>query len=375
MTSVSSSTSRQGHLEALFQRNSDLPREVIVKEDILCEGLAATPGLAVDLPRSVLVEGGPYSLRRTIVRRDRLDSSPYLIDQEDGHLVLRDRGSRDILASLRGYPLTPSYARRTFPDGRLYAAVLDVYGKAVIADSAAPSPEQVGAVAAEAFIHEIWPSGEGPLHVHLDRGSLSDTVDGVPEEEFALRYVSAIKESCANRRPILLEMAPKSSQVERRLYAEGVNGRLDNIDVWDAGRFRALCPEKTAALGHDEWVRRTLDQVYIYGHISVLPGLVAGLELAQPGGFATVAEAVASTTQGIQFLIAHGAIPCPIHWPLDPRGQQRQPPVDYFLQVDRNWYLTWQRYQAFEPSGHLMGPGRNRFPHSAAFDVGRGSPL
>ena len=375
MTSGSSSPSRLGHLEALFKGYADLPREAIVKEDILCEGLAAAPGVQADLPRVVLLEGGPYALRRTIVRCDRRDSSPYLIDHEDGHLVLRDRGSRGTLASLRGYPLPPSYAQHAFPDGRLHSAVLDLYGQAVIADSLAPSPQQVGAVAAEAFIHEIWPSGEGPLHVHLNRGGLGDTVDGVPEEEFALRYVAAIKESIANRRPILLEMAPKPAEVERRLYAEGVNGRLCNVDVWDQGLFRALCPEKAGAIGYDEWVRRVLDQVYIYGHISVLPGLVAGLELAQPGGFADVAEAVASTTQGIQFFIAHGALPCPIHWPVDPQGKQRQPPVDYYLQVDRNWYLAWQRYQAFEPSGHLMGPGRNRFPHSAAFDVGRGSPL
>lgn len=375
MTSVSAPPSRLGHLEALFRSYSDLPREAIVKEDILCDGFALAPGVQPDLPGVVLLEGGPYALRRTILRRDVRDSSPYLIDQEDGRLVVRDRSTGAILASLRGYPLPPSYVNKAFPEGRPYTTVVDACGEVMIADGSAPSPEQVGRVAAEAFIHEAWPSGEGPLHVHLNRGGLGDTVDGVPEEEFALRHVAALKESIANRRPILLEMAPKSRDVERRLYAEGVNGRLCNLDVWDAGLFRALCPEKAAFVGYDEWVRRVLDQVYIYGHISVLPGLVAGLETAQPGGFATVAEAVASTTQGMQFFIAHGAIPCPIHWPVDPQGKQRQPPVDYYLQVDRNWYLAWLRYQAFEPGGHLMGPGRNRFPHSAAFDVGRGSPL
>lgn len=410
MTPPSPPHSRADHLETLFHRYPDLPREVVVKEDILCQGFALAPNLrgeAAAFPKVVLLEGGLYGLRRIIVRRDLNDDSPYLIDRKDGQLVVRDRSSGTALASVRGYPLPPQYATKTFPDGTPYGHVIDVYGEVMVlpqcqfwgpelecrfcdlnetyrrrsqagAPPQPPQPEHVGQVAAEIFLQEPWPSGEAPLHLNLNGGSVSGTVNGRAEEDLFLQYVAAIRDTIANRRPILLQMQPKTTEVEKRLYAQGLSARLCNLEVWDPRLFAILCPGKERHIGWEEWLRRILDQPYIYGEINVLPGLVVGLELAQPWGFSSVAEAVQSTTQGIQFLISHGVIPRPIHWRIDPLSAlagQRQPPLDYFLQVDRNWYLAWQRYQAYEPVGHLMGPGRNRFPHSAAFDVGRGSGL
>lgn len=51
------------------------------------------------------------------------------------------------------------------------------------------------------------------------------------------------------------------------------------------------------------------------------------------------------------------------------------PPVELFLEVDRAWYDLFLRYGQDEPICFLLGPGRSRYPDSAAFDVGRGAAL
>jgi hypothetical protein len=66
-----------------------------------------------------------------------------------------------------------------------------------------------------------------------------------------------------------------------------------------------------------------------------------------------------------------------VHWQGDAVGavpQGPQPPLEYFLEIDRKWYELWYKHQGPEPNSGILGVGRNRFPYSAAYDVGRGGP-
>lgn len=350
-------SSHQERLESLFRRYSYLPKEAVIKEDILTGGLSAAASVRRRFSkRALCLEGGLYGLRRTIVRAEWRQDSPYILESRDGQLTLVDRASRVSLASARPFPETPAGLDHCWdvvaPDGE-------------VAVSPDVGPARVAAAVAEVFNASGWSPREKPLHISI---SFDDTT----EEDACLACVRGIKGAVENRYPLLLQMAPQLAPAEQRLWQEGVNGRLSDLEVWDQRLFATACPGKEKAVGWDEWVRRMLDQVYTYGEGRVLTRLVIGLEMRAPHGFSDLSEAVKSTSEGFQFLMSHGIIPLPIHM-TGARG--RRLPVELFLETDRAWYETWYFYRMCEPTGFNVGPGRNRFPDSAAFDVGRGAEL
>lgn len=415
-------------LEGHFRRYADLPPEVIIKEVLLTQGLATGPGLpgnSVYVPKMLRLEGGPFHLRRTILRLVVDEASPYLLQTatqgddgaiadtpqlivrypgESARLVVVDRASGELIAPAWFFPENPPHAHRVFPDGVPYIDVISPGGEVTAIDccqlgypqvacrfcsvnelprrgesgATAKGPEQLARAVAEVFLEPDWSPRERPVALCLTGGSIVETVGGLSEEEFYLRYVRAIRDRIGHAVPILLDMFPKSLEVEKQFQKAGVDARLSNLEVWDRRLFEAFCPGKAQTVGWDEWIRRILDQVYVYGWSGVLPGLVIGLEMMMPHGFAHVGEAVASTVQGMRFLAGHGAVPRPVHLRADRSSSLRgsaMPPVELFLEVDRAWYDLFLQYGQDEPIGLLLGPGRSRYPDSAAFDVGRGAAL
>lgn len=403
------SSTRQAHLEALFGRYPDLPFEAIVKEDILTEGVAISPALANgNLAKDLAIEGGLYNLRRTIVRARVRQESPYVLDSAEDGWVIIERSTGSALMNARRFPVNNGYAERTGSDGTLFGDILSPDGELEafpacrlsnedrckfcslgltsarisrsngLAAASARGLAQVAEAVGELFVGTEWDPREGPINVKLTGGSIVGKVEGKTEEEFYLQYVAAVKSVIRNRYPLLLEMFPKPSSVEAHLRRQGVNGRLSNLDIWDKQLFSALCPGKERWIGWEEWIHRLIDQVDVYGQGHVLPGLIIGLEMVGPWGNKSLKETVKNTSKAFDFLMLHGITPRPVHiWfdPLSALGGKEQPPVDLFLEVDRAWYETWQKYSMFEPVGYRMGPGRTRFSESAAFDIGRGSPL
>lgn len=142
--------SRRNELERLFQKYSDVPKEVIFKEDVLREGLAFTPAALeygatkrtklyggglftfdyvkpeeagdaiMKIPDLIAAHGGLYDLRNRLQIRVHLNpSSPYMVDMKDGELLLceRDNGGLAPLAPLFPYPEVPEFWSKYFEDG------------------------------------------------------------------------------------------------------------------------------------------------------------------------------------------------------------------------------------------------------------------
>ena len=83
-----------------------------------------------------------------------------------------------------------------------------------------------------------------PLCIHINGGSILDSVEGMQEEDFYLRTIDTIREEIGHQVPILLERFPKSLEIEKRLYQHGVEARLSNIEIWDRRLFALLYPGK-----------------------------------------------------------------------------------------------------------------------------------
>src|SRR5262245_23006044 len=373
--------SRVKKLEELFSRNSDLSQEAILKEELLTHGLSWERELKVDDAHGLLrLEGGPYSLRRTIIRVNKQQDSPYRIENNGEHLKVVDREGGAIVALAHPFPQDSAYQSAMFADGTPYSAVVspDAHVSAIGSDNEVHGPANVADAVAEIFVKKQRPPKEMPSCILLGGKKGSDSTGQQEEVEFFLQYVDAIRDRIGHQVPILLEMSPMPVDIEERIHRHGVEARLSNPGVWSQQLFALLCSAENKKIGWEEWVRRVLDQVYVYGWNAALPRFAVGLEMAEPSGFKSTDEALGSTGEGIRFLMMHGVVPNLIHWRAERTPDfagQGQPPTEFFLEVDKIWYDAWVKYGQDEPIGYLMGPGRSRYPDSGVYDIGRGAPL
>jgi hypothetical protein len=425
---------RVRELERCFQEYEDVPREVTLKEDLLNLGIRFTePALhaaagfrrksyylfsynrasfeemkqqeSLHAPEELRFSGGPYGLRPTVISVRLATDSPYRVDRtEDGRLQLLE--GNIVLADVE-YKREPAWYSRTFPDGVKYGEMVSsigwgertlsmvlrhcqmwdegdqcLYCDLVANVSAIKSmgwpytirkrPEYIAQVFRTIYYEtddEPKPSG-----IQLTGGSLIDREAGhIDDTDFYLDYVRAIKDQVGGRWPLTLQTAALDEPALRKLHAGGVDVHHANIEVWDKRLFEILCPGKTKFVGRDEWIRRVVASVDIFGEGNILPSVVVGVEMSQPYGFKTVEEAVASTSAGMDYLMKHGVIPRPNHWcvePLSTLGHNAPPPLDYFVQVDRAWYELYVKHRLPPLRGYTMGPGHSTYHVSAVLDMG-----
>jgi len=356
----------------------------------------------IRMPDQIHITGGIYGLRGEVVQNWHINSySSYIVDVIDGQLTLcsRENGQHIPIAPiLDPYP-RPKYKDKRFEDGTSYGEVVDaIPGKNftrvlpfrmcqywgyeeeckfcninVTAKeqtkmglrSKRPwfeKPEQVAEVMKEIYFREEWTeAGRAPHSILMTGGTILTKVDGLNEDDFYLRYVEAIRDAIGLRYPICLQTEPKTREVAKRYKATGVDVHETNLEIWDERMFNIICPGKAKRFGWKKWVDMMCDEVYVFGEGNVCPCFVCGTEMAQPWGFKTIDEAVKSTLEGWDYLMAHGVVPRPTEWAVEPSsalGNQKPPPLEYYVRVFYGWAEIWKKY-GLPPVRRLpqMGPG------------------
>jgi hypothetical protein len=365
-------TSRLQHLERLGAEYPTLPTEVLLKQDLLTEGVAAAPGLEV--PAVAACAGGPLGLRRTIVRLRLMPTSPYRVRTGADSLVLVDARSDQEIAPLRAYPWRPEYAARLLPSGRRAADVLDLLGVARLSRGSLPAPDDLAEAAAETFVLSAWQTGETPLAIKLVPDLEMQALPEAEQDAIILPYVRAVRQRLGNARPILLVSPPRRSQAEERLLEAGVTGRVSSLEVWDADAFARVGPR--FGITRDEWIERLIGQAYTYLSSFSQPALLIGKEMSAAAGL-DQERALASNTTAISFFLNHRVMVRPTHWvpPASADTAEPRPPVQHFLELDRHWYETWRGVYGVEFGADAAGPGQSRDPDSGCWDIGRGASL
>ena len=399
---------RSALLERDFRAYPDVPREIILKVDLLSLGhwftdaaLEATKGSMVKsyrlfsydlipmsqmernearkVPEYVFIFQGPYDLRPVTIQTTLDPNSPYVVDVVDGRLVLTADGQ--VLCNV-AYPVAPKYYSKHFPDGVKYLEVV-AYGYFVtvfrscqywgpkdecrfcdINENARQMKESKGftlsapvkpveyvaeigrEVSREALEREGY---QAPVSFLITGGTILKTLHGKAENEFYADYLQALKWG-GPRRHVGLQTNAKTKDELKWLHGEGMDAHHANMEVWDKRLFEWINPGKNSRIGYDEWVKRMLDSVDVVGEFNVRPNFVSGIELAQPYGFATVDEAVASTTAGIEVMMSHGVDPRFNQWRREPRSylvkHYSQPPIpnEFYFKLMRNRYELWKKY-------------------------------
>jgi hypothetical protein len=376
---------RTGLVEGLMARFPDVPREAVLKEDLLRTGIDFDESALTDNldgavkpksyfifsfdqkplaelgeaatrrpPEEIALTGGPYELRRTIVSARVNPDSPYRVTRGDtGGLQLALEGAT--IAEV-GLPPMPEYYRHTLGNGKtlmetaptiqwgylIYLTVLRLcqyfgaheeckfcdinhnWRQHKRAGRAYTGVKPVEDVLEALALIDRYDAARVSAAYTLTGGSVTSTVDGLAEADFYGRYAQAIEERFPGRwiGKVVAQALPRADVQRFKDY--GITIYHPNYEVWDERLFRIVSPGKERYVGRDEWHRRIFDAAEVFGARYVIPNFVAGVEMARPYGFETVDEAIASTTEGLDHFMSRGITPRFTTWcpePTTPLGR------------------------------------------------------
>jgi hypothetical protein len=423
-------------VEGLMERFSHIPPEAVLKEDLLRTGIdfdqsALSDNLEGEIkpksyfifsfdqkpltelgeaairrpPEEIALTGGPWGLRRTIVSVRVNPTSPYRIAAtETGgrQLQLEGRAIAEV-----GLPPMPEYYRHELTNGKtvmetaptiqwgylIYLTVLRLcqyFGakeECRFCDinhnwrqhkkegrpytGVKPVDDVLEALA----IIDRYDTAKASKAYTLTGGSVTSTVDGLAEADFYGRYAQAIEERFPNRwiGKVVAQALPKADVQRYKDY--GITIYHPNYEVWDKRLFEIISPGKERYVGREEWHRRIFDAAEVFGARFVIPNFVAGVELAKPFGFATVDEAIASTTEGLDFFMSRGITPRFTTWcpePTTPLGRDNPDgaPLEYHIRLLETYRATLERHGLKPPPGYgVAGAGNAVFSVSSFMDT------
>jgi hypothetical protein len=372
-------------IEGLVGRFPHIPRECVLKEDLLrtgidFDGAALTDNEAGTVkpksyfifsfdhkplaelgeaakrrpPEEIALVGGPWGLRRTIVSVRLNPGSPYRVARDaEGELRLSLEGSplADVVL-----PPMPAYYREPLSNGKgvmeiaptiqwgylVYLTVLRLcqyFGakeECQYCDinhnwrqhKAAGRPytgvKPVDEVLEALAIIDRHDTEQVSRAYTLTGGSVTSRVDGLEEADFYGRYAEAIEARFPGRwiGKVVAQALPKADV--QRFHDYGIRIYHPNYEVWDKRLFEILCPGKERYVGREEWHRRIFDAAEVFGPRYVIPNFVAGVEMARPFGFAEIDDAIASTAEGLNHFMSRGVTPRFTTWcpePATPLGR------------------------------------------------------
>jgi hypothetical protein len=417
-------------IEKLAGQYPDIPIEAIFKEDLLRRGMSWAPGALevaarfklkayficsfdmvpisdmehkehLKAPEEVRLAGGPYGFKPVVVSVRLNPASPYRVESDDGVLVLKadDR----VIASVE-LQKSPEYYSRRLANGKnimdiaptiewgylLYLTAFRLcqyFGaqeECQFCDINENYRQQkksgrpyTSVKTVEEIIEalEIIASTDSDSRAYtVTGGSITGSLDGKSEVEFYVRYPEAIERRWPGRwiSKIVVQALPKDEV--QRLRDAGVRIYHPNFEIWDKRLFELYCPGKARHVGREEWIRRILDAAAVFGAERVIPNFVAGVEMAPPAGFTSIDDAIASTSEGLDFFMSHGVSPRFTTWcpePLSVLGKEQQgAPLEYHVRLLQTYRDVRARYRLPAPEGYgEPGLGKAVFSVSSFMDV------
>ncbi len=431
LDSVTSSSETE-YLERHLRNYEDMPREVILKMDLLRVGHWFTDA-ALELASEALVKsyrlfsydlmsmkdmkrkehrrtpewfairGGHLGLRPVIVQTTLNAESPYVIDVVDGEvrLLLDGRELCDV-----SFPKPLKYYTRSFEDGTKYHEIIAFgYFATVFRNCQYWGPDEEcrfcdinvnvrqmkesrdftfnTPVKPVSYVAEVARSIEQdaidevgyapPIDFLISGGTILKTLHRKSEDDFYLEYASALKWG-GHRRYINIQTNAKDKETMKRYRAEGVDCHHANMEVWDKRLFEWINPGKNRRIGWDNWVKWMIESVEVLGEGNARPNFVCGVELARPYGFDNIADAVKSTGDGVDFMMRHGVFPRFNQWRREPGSdlvsQHEQPaiPLEFYIQIMRRYYESWKKYRLPFPHHDSVHPERRWGSGHATYD-------
>ncbi|WCL50915.1 radical SAM protein [Leptospira sp. GIMC2001] len=433
MATIQTNTIRQPSslelLEEMERKYKSIPIEAIVKQDILRQGIHFLPesfkigkdykskdyfifsfdhtpladlvdGADTQAPEEIRIQGGHFALKPTVISTRNNANSPYKMKLVDGipTLFLYETNLGNA-----AYPPKPAWYRHKTKSGKFPGEIAPViewgyliyltvfrncqyFGKeeeCAYCDINHNYRQQKGAGRPYTGVKDVedlievlsWIDAEDEVAkvYTITGGSVLTQLKKKNEVDFYLQYPQAIETKFPGRWMGKLVAQAFEKDDCKKFKDSGIQIYHPNYEVWDRELFKKICPGKEAWIGYDTWIRRVVDSAEVFGAENVIPNFVGGVELSQPYGFKTVAEAIRSTGEGLDFFMSKGIVPRFTAWcpePFTTLGTQAGPPLEYFCELLTVWKETFEKYNLPTPPGYGdPGPGKAVFSVSAFMDV------
>jgi len=380
-------------LDEVLARHPDVPRLVAIKIDVQRRGVHYTDRAvaAVDpekhqlrgsyifgsrdarltpLPESLILRDGTTILTDPTP----LDQRPYVVDFLDGSFWLLDGGER--IEDVELWPKPAYYDKETSSGVPMKYVVTARPQRLNIFQSNACHfwGNGNGCKFCDINTHSRQQKAELGIPTRLRPRDVSETIREALKEpgrftgicltagtdflgpelfdsevDHYIEILQAVGESFRTRRfpSQLIGTAFNERQLER-LHAEtGLSSYTTDLEVLDERVFGFVCPGKAEKVGYREWKRRLVSAVGIFGRGNVGTGLVGGVELAKPHGFATEDDALAATLEEAEDLASQGVTTVYIVWVPRPGSafrDQRNASLEYYVRLAKGLHGLRVKY-------------------------------
>ena len=181
----------------------------------------------------------------------------------------------------------------------------------------------------------------------------SDTRGEAPfeqEVEFYIELLQAVGELFTTKRfpSQLIATAFTETQLARIYEQTGLTSYTADIEVLDENIFNWVCPGKAEWIGYQEWKKRLIRAVDIFGRGNVGNGLVGGVELAEPFGFRSEEEALGASLEEAEELASHGVTTVYIVWVPRPQSEfrdQQNASLEYYVRLAQGLHDLRVKYK------------------------------
>ncbi|MEI7789108.1 MAG: radical SAM protein [Chlorobiaceae bacterium] len=372
---------RELSFSEIVDKYPDFPRLLVVKIDVQRRGVHYTEDALsiVDPAIHQLRNAGEYSSRdgsftsrpESLILRDGtliivdsapLEKNPYYVDLVDGRLALVDNDEVieyvELWQKPRFYDLTTSSGipMRNIVSARpqrlsILASTICHFGeKSCLYCDIHNNKKTKGRIVrprlnpqdvSEVFKEALKEQGRFST-ICITGGSVLKGNEVFDREvDLYIDILQAIGENFATKKfPSQLVASAYSEKQLQRLYENtGLMSYTSDLEVLDEEKFNWICPGKTEVVGgYQEWKKRVIRAVDIFGKGNVASGFVGGVELAKPFGFTREDEALRATLGEAESLAKHGVPAFHCVWVPRPNSafwDQETPSLDYYVQLTR----------------------------------------
>ena len=383
----------QLNFEEVSAKYPEFPRLIMLKTDIHRRGVFYTEKAleAVDVTKHQLggthifgTRDGKLTQRpEAFILRDGtsvlstptpLEDSPYIVDQIDGKLVLTDEGK--ILEEVFFWDKPDFYDQKT-SSGALMQNIVSARPQRLyllpnrychfwsddsgcrfcdIVNNLKQQKDEIdmqSKIKAKDVCETIKEALKEPgrfTAICITSGSDFHGKDPFDKEvDYYIEILQAIGENFATKKfPSQLICSALTKEQLQRLYDEtGITSVTMDIEVLDERLFGEICPGKAKWVGYDEWKKRLVDAVEIFGRGRVNTGIVSGVELAKPYGFTSEEEALAATLAEAEDLASKGVSTVNMVWVPRPNTHlagQKNASLEYYVRLSLGLQALRRKY-------------------------------
>ena len=386
---------KEPSLREVTQKYPDMPASWILKADIQRRGLWYAPNAVAQIdpavhavhqdgkdlfrnsvdfvPEGLIWNDGSYLIANFDFDQEHPAREPYIVDYVDGKYVIIDEG--DILSDFQGFWEKPDFYNKKASNGEPLSTYVQARPQRIEVSvnkychfwdcpkegckycPLSPSFKASGATEEQSELQYMREAFEEAFkqkgrftQVLLTGGSILSGEELFDDElESYIRVLKMIGEFFPGRRfpSQLISSAFSERQLERLYNETGLTMYTTDIEVFDKEKFDWICPGKANKLGYDEWKRRLIAAVDIFGQGNVTSGAVLGTELATPHGFISEDEAYEHVVEEAESIISHGIALAANIWRPTPKSifqNQVSPTLNYFVRVYREFDRLQRKY-------------------------------